>query len=159
MLTEKVVQHVVDSLREAYKERGWSNRELESLERLIRRRAEQIGQLIDQVQGWAEADEVDYDVLCTLLGHLPSVHLYFENPFMMQMRVPLGELLLTLSDTVHENGELEGFEVVPNDCPDLQAQQDSEDEHQPDRPRGKEETRSTGKDGDLRLFRQAFEDS
>ena len=85
MLTEKVVQHVVDSLREAYSERGWSARELESLERLIRRRAEQIGQLINQVQGWADADEVDYDVLCTLLGHLPSVHLYFENPFMMQM--------------------------------------------------------------------------
>jgi len=159
VLTEKVVQHVVDSLRGAYKERGWSSRELESLEKLIRRRAEQICQLIDQVQGWAEADEVDYDVLCTLLGHLPSVHLYFENPFMMQMRVPLGELLLTLSDTVHENGELEGFEVVPNDCPDLQAQLETEVEHQADRSRDREESRSTGKDDDLQLFRKAFEDS
>ncbi len=159
MLTEKVVQHVVDSLREAYKERGWSNRELESLERLIRRRAEQISQLIDQVQGWAEADEVDYDVLCTLLGHLPSVHLYFENPFMMQMRVPLGELLLTLSDTVHENGELEGFEVVPNDCPDLQAELEADVEPQAERPREKGEPRGNTKDDDLRLFRKAFEDS
>ena len=149
MLTEKVVQHVVDSLREAYKERGWSHRELESLERLIRRRAEQIGQLIDQVQGWAEADEVDYDVLCTLLGHLPSVHLYFENPFMMQMRVPIGELLLTISDTTHENGELEGFEVVPNDCPELQK----------DGEEAVEEVTTKSTEVDLSLFRKAFEDS
>ena len=168
MLTEKVIQHVVDSLREAYRERGWSHRELESFERLIRRRAEQINQLIGQVQGWAEADEVDYDVLCTLLGHLPSVHLYFENPFMMQMRVPLGELLLTLSDTVHENGELEGFELVPNDCPELQAQLDSDEDHPTEKPserprdkdsRRQEESRSSSKDDDLRLFRKAFEDT
>lgn len=159
MLTEKVVQHVVDSLREAYRERGLSNRELESLERLIRRRAEQITQLIEQVHGWAEADEVDYDVLCTLLGHLPSVHLYFENPFMMQMRIPLGELLLTLSDTVHENGELEGFELVPNDCPDLQAQVEAEGDQSAERPRERGESRNTSKEDDLKLFRKAFEDS
>ena len=149
MLTDKVIDHVVESLRETYAERGANHREIESLERLVRRRAEQINALIGQVQGWAEADEVDYDVLCTLLGHLPSVHLYFENPFMMQMRIPLGELLLTLSDTVHENGELEGFEVVPNDCPELEAEPEPEPE----------EARAPVKDDDLQLFRKAFEDS
>ncbi len=159
MLTDKVIKHVVDSLREAYADRGWSHRELESLERLIRRRADQINALIAQVQSWAQADEVDYDVLCTLLGHLPSVHLYFENPFMMQMRVPLGELLLTLSDTVHENGELEGFEVVPNDCPDLQADLEADSEPPAERPRDRGESHSAAKDDDLRLFRKAFEDS
>ncbi len=147
MLTDKVIQHVVDSLREAYAERGSSHRDLDALERLVRRRAEQINALIGQIQSWAQADEVDYDVLCTLLGHLPSVHLYFENPFMMQMRVPLGELLHTLSDTVHENGELEGFEVVPNDCPELEAEAEAE------------EARPAAKDDDLQLFRKAFEDS
>ena len=150
MLTDKAIKHVVDSLREAYAERGWSHRDLDSLERLIRRRAEQINALIGQIQGWAQADEVDYDVLCTLLGHLPSVHLYFENPFMMQMRVPLGELLLTLSDTVHENGELEGFEVVPNDCPEMQAEEEAE---------AATEKADRVKDDDLQLFRKAFEDS
>ncbi len=149
MLTDKVIDHVVESLRETYAERGASHRELESLERLVRRRAEQINSLIGQIQAWAEADEVDYDALCTLLGHLPSVHLYFENPFMMQMRIPLGELLLTLSDTVHENGELEGFEVVPNDCPELEAEVEAEPE----------EARTPVKDDDLQLFRKAFEDS
>lgn len=146
MLTDKVVKHVVDSLREAYSDRGWSQRDLDSLEKLVRRRADQINSLVDQIQKWAQADEVEYDVLCTLLGHLPSVHLYFENPFMMQMRIPLGELLLTLSDTVHENGELEGFEVVPNDCPELAQEGD-----------GPEQSRVL--DDDLKLFRKAFEDS
>lgn len=146
MLTDRVIKHVVGSLREAYADRGWSQRDLESLERQVRRRAEQINALVDQIQSWGQADEVEYDVLCTLLGHLPSVHLYFENPFMMQMRIPLGELLLTLSDTVHENGELEGFEVVPNDCPELQSEAEAE------------QGRGVA-DDDLHLFRKAFDDS
>jgi hypothetical protein len=148
MLDDKVTRHVVESLREAYAERGWSRRELDSLERLVRTRAEEVNELIGRVQGWAQADEVDYDVLCTLLGHLPSVHLYFENPFMMQMRVPIGELLLTISDTVHENGELEGFEVVPNDCPELQKEAEET-----------EEVATKAADVDLSLFRKAFEES
>jgi len=165
MLTEEVIQHVVESLREAYTERGWSHRDLDSLDRLIRRRADQINALVGQIQGWSKADEAEYDVLCTLLGHLPSVHLSFENPFMMQMRIPLGELFLTLSDTIHDNGELEGFEVVPNDCAELAAREASAAEAD-----GKRTTREAGreaakeaardlKDDDLRLFRKAFEDS
>ena len=149
MLDDRVVKHVVESLREAYAERGWSRRELESLERLVRSRADDINSLLERIHGWAQADEVDYDVLCTLLGHLPSVHLYFENPFMMQMRVPIGELLLTISDTVHENGELEGFEVVPNDCPELQK----------DGEEVAEEVTTKSTEVDLSLFRKAFEDS
>jgi hypothetical protein len=149
MLDDRVLKHVVESLREAYAERGWSRRELDSLERLIRSRAEDVNSLVERIQSWAQADEVDYDVLCTLLGHLPSVHLYFENPFMMQMRVPIGELLLTISDTVHENGELEGFEVVPNECPDLQKDADAP----------VEEVTTKSSDVDLSLFRKAFEDS
>jgi hypothetical protein len=136
VLSERVVSHVAESLRKAYAERGWAERDLDSLDRLVRRRAEQINALITQIQSWAEAGEVDYDVLCTLLGHLPSVHLSFENPFMMQMRVPIGELLLTVSDTSHDSSELEGFEVVPNDCPDLQPLDQD----------------------DLKLFRKAFEE-
>ena len=165
MLTEKVIDHVVESLRTAYSDKGWSHRDLDSLERLTRRRAEQINGLIEQIQGWAQADEVEYDALCTILGHLPSVHLYFENPFMMQMRVPLGELFLTLSDTVHENGELEGFEVVPNDCPELQADEDSPDAlgraaaKDTGRDSLKDSSKDTVKDDDLKLFRKAFEDS
>ena len=157
MLTEKVINHVVDSLRKAYADKGWSHRDLDSLERLTRRRAEQINSLIEQIQGWAQADEVEYDALCTILGHLPSVHLYFENPFMMQMRMPLGELLLTLSDTVHENGELEGFEVVANDCPELLAEGDVESEV--GQATSKDSGKDAGKDDDLHLFRKAFEDS
>lgn len=153
MLTEKVIDHVVESLRKAYADKGWSHRDLDSLERLTRRRAEQINGLIEQIQGWAQADEVEYDALCTILGHLPSVHLYFENPFMMQMRVPLGELLLTLSDTVHENGELEGFEVVANDCPEMLAENEGGEEP------GCSSAKESVKDDDLRLFRKAFEDS
>jgi hypothetical protein len=149
MLDDRVIKHVVESLREAYAERGWSRRELDSLERLVRSRAEDVNSLVERIQSWAQADEVDYDVLCTLLGHLPSVHLYFENPFMMQMRVPIGELLLTISDTVHENGELEGFEVVPNDCPELQK----------DAEESVEEVTANSSEVDLSLFRKAFEDS
>jgi hypothetical protein len=159
MLTEKVVDHVVESLRKAYADKGWSNRDLDSLERLTRRRAEQINALVEQIQGWAQADEVEYDALCTILGHLPSVHLYFENPFMMQMRMPLGELLLTLSDTIHENGELEGFEVVPNDCPDLVDDESDAEEASPAIKDSKDvKDIKDVKDDELRLFRKAFED-
>ncbi len=149
MLDDRVIKHVVESLREAYAERGWSRRELESLERLVRSRADDVNSLLERIHSWAQADEVDYDVLCTLLGHLPSVHLYFENPFMMQMRVPIGELLLTISDTTHENGELEGFEVVPNDCPELQK----------DGEEAVEEVTAKPAEVDISLFRKAFEDS
>ena len=136
MLTEAIVKHVIESLREAYSERCWSDRDFQVLEKAVRSRAEEINALVSQMQKWADISEFEYDALCTLLGHLPSVHLCFDNPFMMQMRIPLGELFLTLSDTVNDQGQVEGFEVIPNECPGIQ----------------------TSEDDDLSLFRKAFEE-
>ena len=106
------------------------------LEELIRKRAAQINTLIAQMQDWVHTDDVEFDAIRTLLEHLPSVLVRFESPLLIEMQLPLSEMMLAISDTARPAGEVEGLEVVPNDCPEIQ-------EHPED---------------DLGPFRKAFEE-
>ena len=92
------------------------------LEELIRKRAAQINTLIAQMQDWVHTDDVEFDAIRTLLEHLPSVLVRFESPLLIEMQLPLSEMMLAISDTARPTGEVEGLEVVPNDCPEIQEQ-------------------------------------
>ena len=104
--------------------------------RAIRKRAAQINTLVAQMQDWVHTDDVEFDAIRTLLEHLPSVLVRFESPLLVEMQLPLSEMMLAISDTARPAGEVEGLEVVPNDCPEIQ-----------ERP-----------EDDLGPFRKAFEE-
>ncbi len=119
VLNDKIIRHVLDILRE---EHGASpgGRSAQSVEELVRRRAAQINTLIAQMQDWVHTDDVEFDAIRTLLEHLPSVLVRFESPLLVEMQLPLSEMMLAISDTARPTGEVEGLEVLPNDCPEIQ---------------------------------------
>jgi len=119
VLNDKIIRHVLDLLRE---EHGASpgGRSAQSVEELVRRRAAQINTLIAQMQDWVHTDDVEFDAIRTLLEHLPSVLVRFESPLLVEMQFPLSEMMLAISDTARPTGEVEGLEVLPNDCPEIQ---------------------------------------
>lgn len=135
MLNDKIIRHVLDILIEEHGPTP-GGRSREALEELIRKRAAQINTLVAQMQDWVDTDDVEFDAIRTLLEHLPSVLVRFESPLLVEMQLPLSEMMLAISDTARPPGEVEGLEVVPNDCPEIQ-----------ERP-----------EDDLGPFRKAFEE-
>ena len=121
MLNDKIIRHVLEILVE---EHGPSpgGRNPQALEELIRKRAAQINTLVAQMQDWVHTDDVEFDAIRTLLEHLPSVLVRFESPLLVEMQLPLSEMMLAISDTARPAGEVEGLEVVPNDCPEIAEQ-------------------------------------
>lgn len=135
MLNDKIIRHVLDILVEEHGPTP-GGRSIQLLEELIRKRAAQINTLIAQMQDWVHTDDVEFDAVRTLLEHLPSVLVRFESPLLIEMQLPLSEMMLAISDTARPTGEVEGLEVIPNDCPEIQ-----------ERP-----------EDDLGPFRKAFEE-
>ncbi|TAK21553.1 MAG: hypothetical protein EPO26_14510 [Chloroflexota bacterium] len=119
MLNDKIIRHVMDIL---FEEHGQSpgGRTPQALEEVVRRRAAQVNTLIAQMQDWVHTDDIEFDAIRTLLEHLPSVLVRFESPLLVEMQLPLSEMMLAISDTARPSGEVEGLEVVPNDCPEIQ---------------------------------------
>jgi|GEM_PF-6841543 hypothetical protein len=137
MLTEKVIRHVIESVREVCREEGWDVGPPGYLERIVRERATEINALILQIQRWAQTDDVQYEAICQLLDHLPHLQFRIDEPIALQIQIPIGELLRAVSHTGYANGEIEGVEVVPNECP---------------------ATREDDADDGLEIFRRAFEE-
>ncbi|HEV8637574.1 MAG TPA: hypothetical protein VG370_25430 [Chloroflexota bacterium] len=121
MLNDKIIRHVLEILIEEHGPNP-GGRSPQVLEELIRKRAAQINTLIAQMQDWVHTDDVEFDAVRTLLEHLPSVLVRFESPLLIEMQLPLSEMMLAISDTARPTGEVEGLEVVPNDCPEIQEQ-------------------------------------
>lgn len=119
VLNERVIRHVIDILVEEHGP-ALGGRDRIALEAMVRARAAQINALVAQMQAWVGADDVEFDAIRTLLEHLPSVDLRFDQPLAIDMTIPLGEMLLAISDTARDPGEVEGLEVIPNECPDIQ---------------------------------------
>lgn len=119
MLNEKIILHVLDILVEEHGQAP-GGRSLTSLEEAVRKRAGEINTLIGQMQDWVHTDDVEFDAIRTLLEHLPSVLVRFESPLLVEMQFPISEMMLAISDTARPPGEVEGLEVVPNDCPEIQ---------------------------------------
>ena len=140
MLTDRIIQHVIERVRETAYAEGWDIERPEELERLVRRRAAEINGLIAQLQSWNLTDDLEYETISQLLDHLPDIRMEIEKPVYLTLQLPIGELLRAVSVT--ESNDLEGMEVVPNGCPAAQEPTDEE---------------SNDKDDGLGVFRRALE--
>ncbi|MBI2942420.1 MAG: hypothetical protein HYY04_18480 [Chloroflexi bacterium] len=127
MLTERIICHVVERVRETARAEGWDMGSSDELERMIRRRAAEINGLIAQLQAWDQTDDVEYEAISQLLDHLPDVHLEIEKPIYLTLQLPIGEMLRTISAT--EATDIEGLTVVPNGCPEAQEPDDDSHDH------------------------------
>jgi hypothetical protein len=119
VLNERVIRHVIDILVEEHGP-GLGGRDRTALEAMVRARAAQINALVAQMQAWVGTDDVEFDAIRTLLEHLPSIDLRFDQPLAIDLTLPIGEIMLAISDTGREPGEVDGLDVVPNECPDIQ---------------------------------------
>lgn len=140
MLTERIIRHVVERVRETAIAEGWDVGSSDELERLVRRRAAEINGLIAQLQSWDLTEDLEYEAISQLLDHLPDVRLEIEKPIYLSIQLPIGEMLRAISAT--DATDVEGMTVIPNGCPEAQEPADEE---------------SNDKDDGLGVFRRALE--